>query len=378
MGEAPTTATTTRPTAALDLDTDSSSWHREGPVRLLQGDRWTRKNGPVACEPCRRRRVRCSSFETGAPCLACIRRNEDCSVGDDTYTPDTPSTTIFVPILPPPPAPCTSPISSSAAPPALDLDAVNTALESRIPRPAPLVWKSTDDSLQHSGPSTRGLRQKRPAPSYVDDEPDPPTIAPRPPLKKRSPALPANDAPSDPDIHLEQLEPTLDMCSSSAAERIRRTSPFRPTHLKLRRHVPEAPASHLPSTVKLAVFCSRTRTLARLEALKAASRRALELVKRSPASHSFPLSSARDEPVPSRRPLILPPSSSSPPSHVLLAASTRRDSLASSSSLVSERSALFERAAVSERRWSTATSASSIEGGIVGREGGVAAWHGES
>lgn len=99
--------------------------------------------------------MRCSGFETGAPCQSCasrplnslaslfstdeslllhagIRRNEYCVVGDDTYTPDQTPTTIFIPILPPPPAPCTSPSSSSIVPLVLDNDALRNALESRM------------------------------------------------------------------------------------------------------------------------------------------------------------------------------------------------------------------------------------------------------
>ncbi|GAA5916302.1 hypothetical protein JCM8208_007388 [Rhodotorula glutinis] len=377
MSEPTTTATTTSATSPLDLD-DSSSWHREGPVRLLQGGQWRRKNGPVACELCRRRRVRCSGFETGAPCLSCIRRNERCVIGDDTYTPDTPPTTVFAPILPPPPAPCASPSSCSTAPPLLDLDAIDSALATPIPRPAPLVWRATDDSLQPNGLSTRGLRQKRSAPSYVEDEPEPPVVAPRLLLKKRAPSPPVDETAPILDEHLEHLETTPR--PSSKPKRVHRTSPSRPVQVKLRRHVPESPASHNSPSVQLAVFCSRTRTLVRLEALKAGPPRSveLELVQRAPFSHPLPLSSARDEPVAVRRSPLARPSCSSPDSHLLLATSTRRDSLGSASSLASDGSALFERAAVGERRGSTATSASSVEGGVGGREGGVTAWCSET
>ena len=46
MGDSATTSTT-----LVDAD-DPSAWHREGPVRLLQGGQWKRKNGPTACELC--------------------------------------------------------------------------------------------------------------------------------------------------------------------------------------------------------------------------------------------------------------------------------------------------------------------------------------
>lgn len=38
-----------RPSMSLPIE-DSSSWPREGPVRVLQGGTWRRKNGPIACE----------------------------------------------------------------------------------------------------------------------------------------------------------------------------------------------------------------------------------------------------------------------------------------------------------------------------------------
>ncbi|GAA5848026.1 hypothetical protein JCM9279_007419 [Rhodotorula babjevae] len=336
MSATTTTPTSTAAASTLDAD-DSSSWHREGPVRLLQGG---------------------------------VRRNEHCVIGDDTYAPDATPTTIFVPILPPPPARCTSPSSSSIVPLVLDPDLLRSALDARIPRPAPLVWKSTDDALQPSSSTTRGLRQKRSAPSYAEDEPEPPVIvAPRAVLKKRAPALVVHDTPPPAIEQPEQHEPAPDTRTSSPCKRARRPSPTR--QFKLRRHAPEpAPPTQQP-VVELVVFSSRTRALVRLETLRAEPRVAPEVEhgERTPSSQRFPVSSARDEPEPDHPLPRARTPSSSPTFHVQLFTSARRDSLASTSSLASSGSTLLESAAAGERRPSTATSASSVGDGSDGREG---------
>ncbi|BGP15958.1 hypothetical protein JCM10213_004773 [Rhodosporidiobolus nylandii] len=146
---------------------DSSFWPREGCVRFLQKGAWRRKNGPVACAACRKRRVRCSGFETGAPCDSCQRRQIDCVVGEDTYPHDAEEQTqLFIPILPPPRPPYSSPSGDDAvAASPLDLTRLADALLTSGPRPAPLVWKSSPEELiLPTVPPTRG-RQKRSHPA---------------------------------------------------------------------------------------------------------------------------------------------------------------------------------------------------------------------
>lgn len=87
---------------------------------------------------CRQRRVRCSGFETGAPCDSCrsslpswslesetsrrpdpsvptvlptgIRRKAICVIGQDSYPPsESARTVVFIAVLPPPPPPASSP-----------------------------------------------------------------------------------------------------------------------------------------------------------------------------------------------------------------------------------------------------------------------------
>lgn len=68
-----TTALPTLPRTKMEkVDSADDRWHREGPCRLLgPSSSWQRTNQPRACESCRKRRIRCSSFETGAPCSSC-------------------------------------------------------------------------------------------------------------------------------------------------------------------------------------------------------------------------------------------------------------------------------------------------------------------
>ncbi|GAA5905890.1 hypothetical protein JCM5296_004346 [Sporobolomyces johnsonii] len=139
-----------------------SAWFREGPCRMLQGGQWRRKNGPVACDLCRKRRVRCSCFETGAPCDSCIRRQVPCIIGDDEYAFDAKEPTkLFVPILPPPGVPCPTPVQfdEEVSSLALDLDALCVSLNESAPRPAPLVWKSPNE--RSTAPSVPGLATSR-------------------------------------------------------------------------------------------------------------------------------------------------------------------------------------------------------------------------
>lgn len=89
-----------------------------------------------------------------------------------------------------------------------------------------------------------------------------------------------------------------------------------------------------------------------------------------PFAQQFPVSAARDEPFPPRAsPTSLTAHASLDLDGTLMAASTRRDSLVSSFSLVSELSALFDGGDGRGRRWSVATSASSVEVGSQSTSG---------
>ncbi|BGP55313.1 hypothetical protein JCM8202_000608 [Rhodotorula sphaerocarpa] len=133
---------------------------REGPVRLLQAGSWKRKNGPAACDLCRQRRVRCSGFETGAPCDSCIRRQAYCTFGCDSYAPTAPErTVIFIAILPPPAGPSSTPLVPDQPCAPLDIDALSVKLSDSGPRPAPLVWIHPLDSMQDKAPA-RQLRAR--------------------------------------------------------------------------------------------------------------------------------------------------------------------------------------------------------------------------
>ena len=100
---------------------------------------------------CRKRRVKCTVFEEGAPCSSCkslslrltfpslliqlllvTGRNRDasCIVGVDEYPPQTSEQTIiFQPILPPPRVPCSSPIPFASSPSSLNLASLVKALK---------------------------------------------------------------------------------------------------------------------------------------------------------------------------------------------------------------------------------------------------------
>ncbi|GJN89205.1 hypothetical protein Rhopal_002183-T1 [Rhodotorula paludigena] len=124
---------------------DDLAWHREGPVRMLQQGLWKRRNNPVACD------IQ----------VAGSRRGTDCVVGDDIYSPTAPTqTTIFISVLPPPAVPCPTPCATTSPSWKLDADALHDSLATIQPRPAPLVWKSPNETLTTSTGSAR-LRQRR-------------------------------------------------------------------------------------------------------------------------------------------------------------------------------------------------------------------------
>ncbi|BGP47925.1 hypothetical protein JCM10450v2_003791 [Rhodotorula kratochvilovae] len=337
---------------------DDSAWHREGPIRLLQDGQWRRKNGPVACDL--KRRVRCSGYETGAPCDSCIRRNAECVIGDDTYAPDAPAqTTIFIPILPPPAAPCASPISPSRSAFSFDVDALCDALESSAPRPAPLVWKSPHDSLAPSGGSARGLRQKRPALHYADEPGTAAQVvrAAHPSRKRRAPSplhefvVVVDDADTGNSCGYA-FEPSFEPVLPPQAKRARRASPHRrPQVVRLNRHVPAHAAPPLPRT-GLAVFSASTSRLVGLAEYKLEARGAPAFEKRTRFTSRYPLSSARDDPLPARVASPAPLSSSA--HHP----SARRDSLVSTASTAGALSSIF-----SGRRGSLETSVSGASAG---------------
>lgn len=58
---------------------------REGPVRILKQGSWVRLNQVQACAACRKRRVRCSSFYSGAPCESCARRSSPVAPSSRAY-----------------------------------------------------------------------------------------------------------------------------------------------------------------------------------------------------------------------------------------------------------------------------------------------------
>ncbi|GAA5835586.1 hypothetical protein JCM11251_002970 [Rhodosporidiobolus azoricus] len=95
------------------------------------------------------------------------RRGTPCKIGDDTYPCDADEqTVIFVPILPPPAVPCSSPAGGGNEGGTLDVDLLCEMLDESAPRPAPLVWKlSPDDSLLNKSGTTTRLREKRLFPS---------------------------------------------------------------------------------------------------------------------------------------------------------------------------------------------------------------------
>ncbi|GAA6002445.1 hypothetical protein JCM10207_001124 [Rhodosporidiobolus poonsookiae] len=272
----------------MSANDDPSS--RDGPVRVLQGGKWKRKNGPVACDLCRKRRVRCSGFDTGAPCDSCRHRKVACVVGDDTYAHDAPAqTALFVPILPPPNPPCATPaLPGTQHAPVLNLQLLCAALEAseRNPRPAPLVWKAApDDSpLQRSGATTRS-REPRPAVSL-----NKPSGSGAPPRRRPLYRL---DAP-DSSAYSDEEE----------AERA-------PPPVKRRRVAMQAP----PLTAEVfeaavALYSLRAGALVSLEAWRKSS-----MVERgwpvaadaeSPAA-VFPLSTARDLPLPAPSQLAATP-----------------------------------------------------------------------
>ncbi|GAA6002124.1 Zn(II)2Cys6 transcription factor domain-containing protein [Rhodotorula paludigena] len=294
---------------------DDSAWHREGPVRMLQQGQWKRRNNPVACDMCRKRRVRCSGFETGAPCDACSRRGTDCVVGDDTYSPTAPTqTTIFTSVLPPPAVPCTSPCSSTSPSWILDTDALYDSLANIQPRPAPLSWKSPNETLATSTGSAR-LRQRRAVdyseplgsghPRYGVGPAQAPSVS-----RKRS--SPSDDSEAHESAADDAYIPPPD-CSPRRLKRVKEATSVSP---RLVRHVSLEADEASPSIMPLAVFCSSSKGLVQLEAYKRRPRGQAEreVFERSPRHHSLtlprlPTSSARDEPLP---PPLYSPSAAPP------------------------------------------------------------------
>ncbi|GAA5901475.1 hypothetical protein JCM6882_006289 [Rhodosporidiobolus microsporus] len=344
----------------MTLPQEDDTWPREGPVRWVQKGGLVRKNGPVACDGCRKRRVRCSGFETGAPCDSCRRRETPCVVGDDTYPCDADEQTVlFYPILPPPGAPCSSPSGSVEEEEELDADALAEMLQESAPRPAPLVWKVSpeDTILLNSGTTTR-QREKRLLPAapsgrtkrcldQSSDEDDGEETAPPPsprPLKKRK-------VPS-----------------------LRCQTPAWVLHQQHEQVVVEA---------ALALYSLKSRSLVSVEEWQRTARREENKVNTAPTTLALPVSSSRNDPLPSRPsqpPFAFPPSSSPLFQPALFPLNLSSSSSSTSSSKNSATSSAYgsRRASlVSSTSASTATSTSAgssfFYGGgvVVSAEGSV-------
>lgn len=79
---------------------------------------------------CKKKRIRCSVFESGAPCASCSKHGQACTIGDDHYDSSSPhQTAVFIPVLPPPPAPCSTPTEGAAETFKLDVEAVAERLK---------------------------------------------------------------------------------------------------------------------------------------------------------------------------------------------------------------------------------------------------------
>ncbi|BGP07876.1 hypothetical protein JCM10049v2_003720 [Rhodotorula toruloides] len=280
-------------------------WPRDGPVRLRQGTTSVRKTRPAACEECRRRRVRCSAFETGAPCEACCRHETTCTIGTVKYAHDARSPTqIYAPVLPPPAPPASTPSHSPTSHVQLNLSVLNSALESSKPRPPPLVWESPSEHIQKGAPTTRS-KQKA-----VEEKDDCGKVEEResvaPPPKRPRPATKTGQGV----VQVAHDVNHSDIKTKKAPRRIK--------HKRLARSEPARPARHFPippSSVdnppQLVAYSSQSKSLLALSAWKRQGRQADADFDR-PQSSRYPLSAIRDEP--NFRPPCSSPSSASAPS----------------------------------------------------------------
>ncbi|GAA6048936.1 hypothetical protein NBRC10513_003155 [Rhodotorula toruloides] len=266
---------------------DHDCWPRDGPVRLRQGSTSVRKNRPAACEECRRRRVRCSAFETGAPCEACCRHETICTIGAVKYAHDASSPTqIYAPVLPPPAPPASTPSLPPTSHLQLSLNVLNSALESSKPRPPPLVWESPNEHIQKGAPTTRS-KQKAIEPKDEGEAADElESVAPPP--KRLRPAAKSAAMHVAHDAHRPELK------SEKAPRRTKhkhlaRSEPVRPA-----RHFPVSPA-HVDNPPQLVIYSSRFKSNVSVSAWKEQSRQVDAGLDR-PHSSRFPHSSIRDEP----------------------------------------------------------------------------------
>ncbi|ORY92620.1 hypothetical protein BCR35DRAFT_327739 [Leucosporidium creatinivorum] len=144
------------------VDSADDRWHREGPCRLLgASSSWSRVNQPRACDMCRK------------------KHGHTCKIGEESYEGTAGAQVIvFVPVLPPPRPPCSTPTEgeSGATVFVLDVDAVAERYKVSGTRPAPLVWKSVDELSPSTTTTTsapipiRASRSKRPLKTASSDD----------------------------------------------------------------------------------------------------------------------------------------------------------------------------------------------------------------
>ncbi|GEM07400.1 transcription factor [Rhodotorula toruloides] len=194
---------------------------------------------------------------------------------------------IYSPVLPPPAPPASTPSVPSTPHLQLNLNVLNSALESSKPRPPPLVWESSNEHIQKGAPTTRSQKKAvevKDEDGTVDEHE--PAAPPAKRLRLSTKTARGIDTVARGMLHLE----------TKASDKLCRIK-----HKRLAWSEPAHPARHFPVTAlplkdppHLVVHSSRYQSLVALSAWKGQTRDT-DCLNRSRSS-CFPLSAVRDEP----------------------------------------------------------------------------------